>query len=326
MVKRVRLTAVACREFVFAVALAVVSVNFPATAATKNGFVLDEASIPVKEILQGGPPRDGIPALYYPEFVEADEANYLSADDRVLGVVVSGKAKAYPVRILDWHEIVNDEIDAQKFSVTYCPLCGTGMVFTTNITVDDETTALSFGVSGLLYQSDVLLYDRQTESLWSQVMGEAVVGPLKGTSLPQMPVFHTSWRDWRTKHPTTQVLSLETGFGRDYTGSPYDGYDQSRQLYFNVSNKAPSDYHPKERVLGVEVDGVYKAYPFVELFAKANKQFTDTINGRELKISWDDVAETAYVRDVSGKDVVSLVAFWFAWYTFHPETEVFTAD
>ena len=310
----------------FAVALAVVSVNLPAAAATKNGFVLDEASIPVKEILQGGPPRDGIPALYYPEFVEADEANYLSADDRVLGVVIGGKARAYPVRILDWHEIVNDEIGVQKFVVTYCPLCGTGMVFATNLTINGESTALSFGVSGLLYQSDVLLYDRETESLWSQVMSEAVVGTLKGTPLPQIPVFHTSWQDWLAKHPATQVLGLETGFERDYTRSPYEGYDQSQRLYFNVSNKAPSDYHPKERVLGVEVDGVYKAYPFAELFATANKQFTDNINGRELKISWDDVAETAYVQDEDGKDITSLIAFWFAWYTFHPETEVFTAD
>jgi hypothetical protein len=122
------------------------------------------------------------------------------------------------------------------------------------------------------------------------------------------------------------VLSPETGFGRNYTSSPYDGYDQSRRLYFKVSNKAPSDYHPKERVLGVEVDGVYKAYPFAELFAAANNQFVDTINGRDLTISWDDAAETAYVRDENGKDFTSLIAFWFAWYTFHPETEVFTAN
>ena len=297
-----------------------------AWAVTKNGFVLDGASIPVKQIKQGGPPRDGIPALNYPAFINADEAAYLKAKDRILGVLINGQARAYPIAILDWHEVVNDEIDDQHFSVTYCPLCGTGMVFDTSFAFKDKENPLVFGVSGLLYESDVLLYDRQTESLWSQMLGTAVAGPFKGIKLPQLPVFHTSWNTWRKRHPKTLVMSPETGARRNYAQSPYDGYEQTRQLYFSVSNKAPKDYHPKEQVLGVEVDGVYKAYPFAELAENNQTTLVDDLNGRALTIVWDGEANSAHVLDGLGEPYVSLTAYWFAWYTFHPNTLIFSAQ
>ncbi len=232
-----------------------------AKAISKNGFDLDDALIPAKEIRSGGPPRDGIPALIDPELIAVSEAEYLKDDDRVLAVVISGEARAYPIRILDQHEIVNDGIGKQRFAVSYCPLCGTGVVFAS----DAGETSLIFGVSGLLYNSDVLMYDRNTESLWSQLMGQAISGRLKGVKLPLLPVFHNSWSEWQSRYPDTKVLSLDTGYMRNYSESAYAGYEKSRQLYFKVNNKAPKDYHPKEWVLGVEVDGVFKAYPFKEL-------------------------------------------------------------
>jgi len=140
-----------------------------------NGFDVTDAIIPVKKIASGGPPRDGIPAINEAKFVNPAEAKFLDPDSRVLGVEIEGVAKAYPIAILNWHEIVNDRIGTQHLAVTYCPLCGTGMVFASNV----GDTALVFGVSGLLYNSDVLLYDRNTESLWSQLMRKAVSGPLK---------------------------------------------------------------------------------------------------------------------------------------------------
>lgn len=290
-------------------------------SSSKNGFDLTGALIPVNEIHSGGPPRDGIPAINQPVFESADEAGWLRDKDRVLALVVNGQAKAYPIGILNWHEIVNDKVGDQHFVVTYCPLCGTGIVFAVNI----ADTALLFGVSGLLYDSDVLLYDRNTESLWSQLMGKAISGKLKGTKLPQIPASHTTWKDWRQKHPDTMVLSRDTGFKRNYRKSPYSGYERTRRLYFDVSNKAPANYHPKERVIGLEVDGVFKAYPYKELSKNAKSVFSDTVAGKKVNIKWNEEAQSGAITDENGETFPTVSSFWFAWFTFHPDTEIFTA-
>ena len=299
----------------------ILSLSTQGHAKSKNGFELEGALIPVNEILLGGPPRDGIPAINHPKFEQADTAGWLSDDDRVLGLVVDGHAKAYPIKILDWHEIVNDSVGSQHFAVTYCPLCGTGVVFAANI----ADTALVFGVSGLLYNSDVLLYDRNSESLWSQLMGKAIAGKLKGTLLTQLPVEHTSWKDWQTRNKETVVLSRDTGAGRDYGRSPYSGYEKTRRLYFNVSNKSPNSYHPKERVIGVEVDGVYKAYPISELSGNGLSRFEDQLNGKRLVIHWNEDAQSGRITDSGGEQLPAISSFWFAWYTFHPDTQIFQA-
>ena len=145
---------------------------FSLFATTRNGFYLKNSSIPINEILAGGPSKDGIPAINNPKFITAKAAKFLKPDDRVIGVFYSGVAKAYPIRILNWHEIVNDEIKNIPFVVSFCPLCGTGVVFSSTI----KGQKLTFGVSGLLYNSDVLFYDKQSESLWSQLLAKAVTG------------------------------------------------------------------------------------------------------------------------------------------------------
>ena len=293
-----------------------------AQAITKNGFDLDGATIPPDEIKSGGPPRDGIPAINEPVFIAAEEARSIDADDRVMGVVINGRARAYPIAILNWHELVNDQIGKQHFTVSYCPLCGTGMVFATNV----QDVALVFGVSGLLYNSDMLLYDRNTESLWSQILGEAISGPLVGTALPQVPARHTTWQQWRSEHPETKVLSRDTGFRRDYGRSPYRGYEKSPRLFFEVANNAPDTYHRKALVMGVSVDGTHKAYPFEELARNGQQQFTDTVNGRRLEIHWDETAQSAWAVSQDGSDHPTTTGFWFAWYAFYPESQVYTAD
>lgn len=305
-----------------------VAIPISLLGATKNGFDVSDALVPENEILSGGPPRDGIPAIYQPVFESAEEASWIRERDRVLGIEINGEARAYPIRILDWHEIVNDKIDDQYFAVTYCPLCGTGMVFATNA----GDGALLFGVSGLLYNSDVLLYDRYSESLWSQILGKAISGPLKGADLPDLPVTHTTWNKWFKDYPDTKVLSRETGMNRysrggprDYRESPYNGYENSRRILFKVSHSAPKTYHPKERVIGIEVDGVFKAYPFKELSKQGMAEFTDQVAGKTFLIEWDEKAQSSSIRDESGKLLTTITGFWFAWYTFHPETEVFTA-
>jgi len=283
-----------------------------------NGFDLAGSLVPAEQIHPGGPPRDGIPSIDRPRFVAAAQADYLADSDRVLGLAQGGQAKAYPVAIMNWHEVVNDQTGKVAIAVTYCPLCGTGVAFMP----ETRGRTLSFGVSGLLYNSDVLLYDRETESLWSQLLMQAVAGPLKGESLTAVPLVHTSWRAWRTEHPDTLVLSTETGFVRDYGRDPYTGYADRSDIYFPV-NAESRRYHPKERVLGVEIDGHFKAYPFAELARTREQRINDSFGGRLLTIRFDPDAGSARAFDQDGRELATVTGFWFAWYAFHPSTEVF---
>lgn len=296
-------------------------VAFHAPAEIKNGFDLSGALVPVSQIFGGGPGKDGIPAIDKPKFVSVRKARFMKNSDRILGIEIAGIARAYPIKILNWHEIVNDRIGREQFSVTYCPLCGTGMAFSARV----GDAKLDFGVSGLLYNSDVLLYDRQTESLWSQIMQQAVTGKYRGARLNSIPLTHTTWADWKTRHPKTMVLSTKTGSLRNYDKNPYQGYATSKRLFFPVYSKAPASYHPKERVLGVEINGNFKAYPFVELNKNGKAAFTDRFNGAELTIGWDQQHQSGSIYDGS-KNVTITQAFWFAWFAFHPETEIYKAD
>ena len=291
-------------------------------AVEKNGFVLDGALVPAQQIFKGGPAKDGIPSIDNPEFIEADDAGFLQADERILGIVINGAARAYPVSILNWHEIVNDSIDDTYFAITYCPLCGTGMAF--NSDVNGQT--LSFGVSGLLYNSDVLLYDRKSQSLWSQILGKAITGEYKGEELTLLPLSHTTWSDWKHRHPATLVLSRNTGYSRDYDREPYQGYASSRKLHFPVANSAPARYHPKEWVLGLAVGETYKAYPFIELNKHDKNSFADLVNGKTYIVNWNTEAQSGFITDKEGVRIATIQAYWFAWYAFHPDTLVFRAS
>ena len=298
-----------------------IAVLLSSMATSDNGFDLSNATIPVNQIMHGGPPKDGIPAISNPKFVNANQAKHVNSDDRIVGINMEGVAKAYPISILNWHEIVNDEINEQHFAITYCPLCGTAVAFDARI--DGKVT--EFGVSGLLYNSDVLLYDRNTESLWSQISSHAIAGEMVGTKLKRLPISHTSWKDWKNRYPHTLVLSEETGHSRNYARDPYAGYEKSPALYFSVNNRAPQTYHPKELVVGIEVDGEFKAYPFVELQKNAKSSFIDELNGKKFTVKWDSENRAVAIFDAHGKEVAGIQGFWFAWFAFHPDTEVFRA-
>ncbi len=228
--------------------------------------------------------------------------------------------RAYPVAILNWHEIVNDRIAGEPVVVTWCPLCGTGIAYRAQVNGE----ALSFGVSGLLYNSDMLLYDRKTDSLWSQIMRQAVSGPLQGARLEAIPLEHTSWSDWKKRHPRTQVLSTATGYQRDYRHNPYPGYETSRRLSFPVS-AVDDRYHPKAWVLGVELDGAYMAYPFEEL-EKSGAAVQDTLAGRDIVVNYDRDNRSATARLAGGGLLPAVTSYWFAWYAFHPDTGVYRAS
>jgi hypothetical protein len=282
-----------------------------------TNFDLTKHSVPLDQIVDGGPGKDGIPAILTPRFVPAGEATFLQDADRVLGLALGAEAKAYPIKILNWHEIVNDTIGGAAVIVTYGPLCGTGIVFDAHVAGSRHT----FGVSGLLYQSDLLMYDHQTESLWSQVGMHAVAGPLTGEKLTPIFLEHRTWAEWRAAHPITLVLSTKTGSFRSYDRDPYMGYADQRDLMFDTTHFDPS-YHPKEWVVGIEHNGVVKAYPFSEL-KKADSPITDELGGHTVTIQFNSRTRSASVTDTGGRPIPSVTAFWFAWYAFHPDTRVF---
>jgi uncharacterized protein DUF3179 len=186
----------------------------------------------------------------------------------------------------------------------------------------------TFGASGKLFKSSLVMYDRQTESLWSQILQEAIAGPMTGTRLRILPVKDTTWREWRSQHPDSMVLSPATGFQRDYGHNPYEGYYEQGVPFGGLHNRAHQldpELHAMERVLGVEVDGTTKAYPFSRL-KKQVRDFQDRIGDKTVSIHFDPKSETAYADDSSGKPVPSLVTFWFAWADFYPDTVVFKAS
>lgn len=284
-----------------------------------NGFAVANSLVPVAEIHAGGPDRDGIPAIDRPQFVSAEDAEFLDGDDPVLGLVRDGMARAYPIKIMNWHEIVNDQINGEPIAITYCPLCGSGVAFI----AEQGQRDLSFGVSGLLYNSDMLLYDRETESLWSQIAKQAIAGPLVGARLSALPLTHTTWRAWQRAHPETEVLSTQTGYRRNYDQAPYGGYEDERGLYFPVGARS-NRYHPKERVLGIERNGVFKAYPFAEL-SQTDGSVTDQVGGETIEVRFDRAQNSASAFDAAGEPLPTMTLFWFAWYAFHPDTQVFQA-
>lgn len=286
-----------------------------------NGFDLGDSLIDKKDIIQGGPPRDGIPAISKPNYVGVNDATFMKPDDIVLGFEIGNAAFAYPRYILNWHEIVNDEVAGSAFMISYCPLCGSGMAFSSDV----GGKRLSFGVSGLLYNNDLLFYDQQTESLWSQIESRAISGDFAGNKLQQLYLEHTSWDAWRKKHPATKVLTEDQGFKRNYRHEPYSGYDTSSQVFFKTMRNAPSEFHSKEKVLGLTIGEESKAYPFSELRKHGAALFDDQLAGIKYRVVWNAGTDFATIESLDSNTLTPTVAFWFAWYDFHPETQIFRA-
>jgi hypothetical protein len=214
--------------------------------------------VPYSEFISGGPPKDGIPSIDNPKFISVAEADQWLADPEPVQMVdINGDARAYPLQILMWHEIVNDIVSDQSVAVTYCPLCNTALVF--NATLPDGRV-LDFGVTGKLRFSDLVMYDRQTESWWQQITGEAIVGELTGTRLEFIPSPIVSWSQFKAARPDGKVLSRDTGFRRPYGENPYTGYDSGQPRLFN----GPEDdrLRATERVATVSIGDVDLAFPF----------------------------------------------------------------
>lgn len=267
----------------------------------RKPFDVTRHTIPITEIRGGGPPRDGIPALINPEMVSAREADrWLGKNDRVIGVHLNGEARAYPIRVLNWHELVNDLAGGQPVLVSWCPLCGSGVVFDARV----EGRRLTFGVSGLLWQRNVLMFDRETDSLWSQLLMEAVTGPLAGTRLNVLPARDTTWGDWKKAFPETVVLSHRTGHQRNYREDPYAGFGLDRRpaLFVAVGEEA-------------------MIFPYSEL-RRAPGTVIAKINGREVRIQFDKKTNSARL-ETPDAEVVSFFAFQSDLEKFYPDAKIF---
>lgn len=288
--------------------------NAAGLAGPFNGFDVSNAIVPLEEIRSGGPPRDGIPAIDRPRFVSPRAVRDLQPEDRVISVTAGGQTRAYPLRILNHHEIVNDEFGRSALAITYCALCGTAMVFDRNM----EGRTLDFGVSGLLHYSALLMYDRQTESLWSQVGMQSISGPLVGATLTLIPSETMTWEAWRTRYPQGQVLSSNTGVRRDYSRNPYAGYERSDRVAYPVPHTR-DELPNKDWVTGIVVNGQAFAIPLRTLAAVGRVEHV--IGGVPIEVRHDAQSESVIVVDQrTGQRIPYVNLYWFAWQAFHPHT------
>ncbi len=282
----------------------------------------------LQNVISGGPPKDGIPAVEKPEYTSVEEANkWLLPNDIVFGIDYQGFVAAYPQRILVWHEIVNEKINGEQVSVTYCPLTGTIFGFKGEIAPGVSTT---FGVSGKLVNSNVIMYDRKTDSYWSQILGKAFSGQSTGKTLDEFPTYWTTWERWKKKYPDTKVLSRATGFIRDYgVGSdPYGsytgdfkGYYTSPSLIFEPIYK-DTRLQSKTVVVGIR-DGKGNAFAVLKDTLRAKKVIEFQLGKTTIVITYDEKldAHRATMKE-TGKWINSVDAMWFAWAAFYPDTKL----
>lgn len=292
------------------------------------GFTLTPLRVDAADVTPAGVPRDGLAALEFPARLDSaglaalnarGRSAFLLGGDRVIGVERAGQAIAYPLSILDWHEVVNDSLGGAPLLVTWNPLCGAACVY--------DPGTRRFGVSGLFYASNLLLYDRGasgTESLWSQLTGRALSGPAAaaGDSLARLPFALTRWDDWRARHPDTRVIDPDpAGLARKYRRKPYTSYLGSDRLQYPVrrlpDTAAPGALRLKEPLLSVWTEEARRLYPLSLLVARADAEgvWRDSLGGRalEFRVRPGD-PPVATVRDAGGAPLISAEAFWFAWY------------
>ncbi|MGH3948906.1 MAG: DUF3179 domain-containing protein [Pseudonocardiaceae bacterium] len=273
-------------------------------------------------VVSGGPGKDGIPSIDKPRLVSADEAAFVQEDEPVFGLERGGEVRAYPQLVLVWHEIVNDTVGGEPLSITYCPLTGTVIGFAGLAARPNMT----FGTTGRLVNSNLLMYDRETDSEWPQVLGTAISGDLKGARLRTVPLVWSTWKAWRTQHPDTRVLSTDTGHLRDYGSDPYGSYPNQSGYYAGGGPIFPvrhtdDRFPPKDVVVGVR-HGDAQLAVHREL-VRHEKTVEATVGGLPIRAVWDDKLDTArVVRGDGGEQADFLDAMWFAWYAFYPDTEV----
>jgi len=326
-------------------------------SSADNGSAQDHPwLIPADQVLDGGPGKDGIPSIDDPTFLVPEQAQTMNDNELVVGYLTETGPRAIPHRILDWHEIVNDQVDGTPVAVNYCPLTGSALLWEASLSAADPT----YGVSGLLYNSNLILYDRETDSYWSQMLAQAVRGPRAGEEAKRLPLVETTWGTWRELYPDTRVMSTDTGFSRNYDRYPYGSFRTDNSLIFPVSEN-DERLHRKTRVLGIQLDNYHRVYP-IEAFTdetqvinqvneayvvvgSAERNFAVAYSallddGTQLTFSVLDEGPAVF-EDNEGTHwnlfgqaiagpregeqlelLFSYTAYWFAWAAFYPGTEI----
>ncbi len=310
------------------------------------------------KLVSGGPPRDGIPAINNPLFIsgaEAETKGWVADRSLVDGISIANGSRAYPRSITVWHEIVNDVIDGVPTSLTFCPLTGSAVGYRGK---SSDGRPLTFGTTGMLYNSNLVMYDRQTDSRYPQIMGLGISGPNKGFELEQIPATTTTWAKWKSAHPDTLVLSRDTGYARDYSVYPYGDYDTNGSVFFPVAYES-SRFSAKKQVTGARVGMDSAAFvkddlrgtvvanlmlgghpvvafydgsmDFVRVFSRTVSDSTYTFSfdnfqivDKETGSVWNGqgVATSGALENTSLSPVNHLHVMWFGWYAFHPSTAI----
>jgi len=276
-----------------------------------------DSDVPFDSLMQACPARDCIPSIDQPAFIPADEVEYLLDDDLVMTLTHNGITRAYPTRILDHHEIVNDMFGSDPVAITYCPLCGSGLAFDRR----QGSLVLDFGVSALLHNSDLVMYDRQTESLWQQITGEAFAGKSRGSQLKTLPMSMITWDDWHKQYPDGEVLTVDGVMTDRYLKDAYGDYAESEKLYMPVS-ATDARLHPKRVIYGMEIGDDSIAID-AEWLLEAG-QFANEYAGKKLVITVADNGEVDASLD--DEQITIHRMYWFAWYSFHPRTALIDGD
>lgn len=280
-------------------------------------FTQDDSDVAFDTLMQACPARDCIPSIDQPVFVPVAEVDYLRQDDLVLALTFNGISRAYPTRILDRHEIVNDMFGADPVAITYCPLCGSGLAFDRR----QGGQTLEFGVSALLHNSDLVMYDRQTGSLWQQITGSAFAGKSRGGQLKSLPISVAVWGSWRQEYPDAQVLRV-AGIKTDrYQQDAYGDYAESERLYMPV-NATDARLHPKRVIYGIEIGEQAVAVDGQWLTQQGS--WSSDYDGQKLELTMNRAGEVNATLDSAPVSIHRM--FWFAWYSFHPRTALIDSN
>lgn len=266
----------------------------------------EKTLVDLDEIMSGGPPRDGIPPIDEPRFVgPAEAAQWIDPREPVIVVNLNGEARAYPIQIMTWHEIVNDNVGGIPVSVTFCPLCNATIVFDRRL----EGKVLDFGTTGRLRKSDLIMYDRQSESWWQQFSGRAIVGDMLGKILTRLPASIVAFDDFRKAHSDAKVLSRNTGHRRAYGTNPYAGYDDIDQHPFLFNDPVDPRLPAMERVLNISINGVHRLYPFSRLGRRA--VVNDQVGGEPVVVmSASGTLSALDARRISDARTIASVTAW----------------
>ena len=285
-----------------------------------------EPLVALDEIRSGGPPPDGIPSIDDPTFLRPAAVDFLGETEPVLAFEIDGDARAYPVQILMWHEIVNDTVGGVPVAVTYCPLCNSAVAYDRRI----GDRVLEFGTSGLLWNSALVMYDRQTETLWSHFTGQGIVGELTGTEIDTLPVATVPWGLWRDAHPDGLVLSQDTGFDRSYGRNPYPGYDDVNSQPFLFEGEVDGRYTAMTRIVGVQVGDDALGVPLFTL--REQRVVAAEVGGTDVVVFWaPGTASALDSSNVAGGDDVGATGVFIPvvdgqTLTFEPVDDGFADD